>query len=112
MKKTIYNQEAVQGDVVITAIDMLPQNAKKKSYSNDRLILAEGENTGHAHAVYGDGAELWEDARNKDLYLVALKEVQVIHEEHRPVIIAPGTYKVFIVEEYDYFLEETRKVVD
>ena len=107
-----YKQEAVQGDVIITLIKELPEGLRKVKRKNDRLILAEGEHTGHAHAIDALDAELWEDPKNKELYLRVTDEVRVTHQEHKPVAIAEGIYKVSIVNEYDYFLEEARKVVD
>lgn len=106
-----YKQEAVQGDVIVTCCKM-PVGLKKVLPKNGRFILAEGESTGHAHAIDIRDAILWEDPKNKDLYLQALKDVTITHEEHAPSTIQPGTYKISIVREYDYFLEESRKVVD
>ena len=107
-----HGQEAVQGDVVISRSNVNLKGMERVPCQNGRLILAKGESTGHAHSINDTDAELWQDPRNQNLYLVAKKEVTLTHEEHAPVTITVGIYTVGIVQEYDYFLEETRNVVD
>lgn len=102
----------VQGDVFLIRVEDRPNGLNTVSRENGKLILAEGEATGHHHAIADTEAELWQDPKNEVLYLEATKEVTLTHQEHKPITIAPGNYKVGIVQEYDYFLEEARKVVD
>ena len=40
-----------QGDVLIESVEAIPPNALPRARRNGRHILAEGEATGHAHAV-------------------------------------------------------------
>jgi hypothetical protein len=53
---------------------------------------------------------LWRDAAT--LYLVAPTGTTILHEEHHPVHLPVGTYRVEIVREYDYFADMARRVVD
>lgn len=98
----------VQGDVFLVPCEM-PENVVSIP-KKGKLILAEGEATGHAHTIENSHASLWQDSET--LYLSATAEVTLHHQEHRAITIPAGNYKVGIVQEYDYFLEETRKVVD
>lgn len=100
-----------QGDVLMTAVEAVPQEAKKAEPRNGRYILADGEATGHAHAVEVTPAvEMFE--HGNDLYLSASKPVTVTHEEHNAITIDPGVYKIGKVLEYDHFEEEAREVID
>lgn len=99
----------VQGDVYFTAAKEIPKGAKEKEKSQRGFVIAEGEATGHAHVV-DDDVKLYE--KNGVLYLKTEKEVEVRHEEHRPVTIGKGIWRVGIVREYDPFAEEARQVRD
>ena len=96
----------VQGDVFLTPAT-IPAGATKRP---DR-ILARGEATGHSHALAEtDDAELFES--DGVLYLRVTQASAVQHEEHARVLVPPGEWKVGVVQEYDPFLEEARKVRD
>ena len=99
----------VQGDVFFTKTKKLPEGAKARKQNKRGFVIAEGESTGHAHVV-DDDIELYE--KKGVLYLKTEKEVQVQHEEHKPVTIGKGIWKVGIVREYDPFKEEERPVED
>jgi hypothetical protein len=60
--------------------------------------------------VIHDDIELYE--KDSVLFIKTEKTVEVRHEEHRPVTLDPGIWKVGIVREYDPFLEEIRMVKD
>ena len=99
------------GDVLIKRIDKLPENIKPVERNNGRFIVAEGEATGHHHAIVDKGCQLYE--LNNELYLdVTSDTVTITHEEHKAIPIPTGIYKIGIVREYDYFQEMERKVVD
>lgn len=100
-----------QGDVLLKKINEIPGGARPVAPPDGRLILAEGEVTGHAHAIQvQEGVDLMTLA--DALFLKVGVPVTVTHEEHNPVTIAPGTYQVEIVREYDHFAEEAQRVVD
>jgi hypothetical protein len=105
-----------QGDVLIKTDEdlVLPADAKPVEPKGGRLILAEGEATGHAHAIEAcDEAQLFcTPAGELFLQVTGEKPVTVKHEEHKAVEVPPGTYFIDIVQEYDYFEDEARKVED
>jgi hypothetical protein len=98
-----------QGDVIIES-SKIPANAKQKQVKN-RVILAEGETTGHAHAISDiDNCQLFET--DTEMYLRVVSEVALVHEEHHKQTIPPGEYKIRKVQEYDHFAKEARNVQD
>jgi hypothetical protein len=90
---------------------MLPEGTKRVPPKNGRVILAEGEAHGHAHAIEQiDDCELYE--KDGTLYLSIKKPVTLTHEEHLPQTLEPGIIEVGIVVEYDYFADMIRPVID
>lgn len=101
-----------QGDVLIHRITHLP-NGTAAVPTTGRHVLAEGENTGHAHAIAPQaGVRLY--SLDEILYLVNETDeaITVTHEEHKPVQVPPGVYKIGIVREYDYLAQEAVPVRD
>ena len=99
----------VQGDVFFSKVRAIPQSVTRVSRSERGYIIAKGEATGHAHVI-DDDIELYE--KDGVLFVKTENTVEVRHEEHRPVTLDPGIWKVGIVREYDPFLEEIRMVKD
>lgn len=105
-----------QGDVLLVPIEKLPEGAKKVRRGRRGLVLAEGEATGHAHAIVDEGASLYELVDASDVeemrqrFLRVDQEVAVVHEEHGTVTPAPGDYEVRIQREYHP--EKIRQVAD
>lgn len=99
-----------QGDVLIREIIRIPTGAIPVPKRNGRLILAGGEITGHHHAIVGEGAKLFE--LKGELYMEATLPVTVTHEEHKTLPIPPGKYHIGRVQEYDYYRELERRVID
>ncbi|MCA0423570.1 MAG: hypothetical protein LCH61_09640 [Proteobacteria bacterium] len=84
----------------------------------DPVILAEGEVTGHHHALYG-GAVLFRDdalarAVPSDLYIGSLKieggQACLTHPEHDTITLDPGHYEVR--RQREYHAGEARRVQD
>ena len=73
-------------------------------------VLAEGEVTGHSHRATAPSAEVWDEGGA--VTLSAPKGTDVVHEEHGRITLPPGEYDRLIVQEYDPFAEEARRVVD
>jgi hypothetical protein len=84
------------GDVLIAATERIPGSAKKRP----RCVLAEGEITGHSHCIAEAGAaELF--SLGNELYLsVVAEQATVVHEEHAPIHLPRGTYRVWRQREY------------
>ena len=98
-----------QGDVLLIKLDRIP-NAAKEHKKKDRIVLAYGERTGHAHALstqtataYSDGDDLFVDTQNGTI---------LVHEEHTPLLIRAGQYRVIKQKEYVHKELETQELTD
>jgi uncharacterized protein (DUF885 family) len=104
-----------QGDVLLLQVAALPSHCTMLSAEGNRLVLAFGEVTGHAHAIYDHHADdaataeiasnlataaiaraqakarLWKGP-NGDRYLEVTVAVTLRHEEHTQHQIPPGIY--------------------
>ncbi len=89
-----------QGDVLLIPVDRVPKDVSVAE-SASRLVLAEGEATGHAHAVLADEAQLAE-ALDGSLYLLVGGQGSpaLVHEEHDTIPLSPGSYEVRRQREY------------
>lgn len=109
MKKTKQKQieskfQARQGDVWIERVDDAPpDDAKLVPKDRGRVVLAYGEQTGHAHAFASKAsAQLF---RKDDEALTAYLVIEGVpatlrHEEHAAIELPPGNYKITIQREY------------
>jgi len=97
-----------QGDVLVRPIQKLPDGVKKSKVK--RVVLAEGEVTGHCHEILDvENVELLQDA-DGNLYLDVKEPAELTHQEHSTITIPPGTYE--IVRQREYSPEEIRRVAD
>jgi len=100
------------GDVLVFRINALPQGLKRQAPKDGRIVLAEGEATGHAHVIAAlEDCDLYAD-EDGILYLEVRAEVDLTHEEHATQTIAPGVYRVDRVREVDPFENEIHAVRD
>lgn len=102
-----------QGDVLLIPVDTIPEGAKPVARdTRGRLVLAEGEVTGHAHAILDETAELVTADEAAELYLLVhgTDPVDLLHEEHATIQVPPGQYERRILREYAP--EEIRQVAD
>jgi hypothetical protein len=78
------------------------------------VVLAEGEITGHYHAIEEEGGVALMEAPDGKRFVVnsGKKPVVLTHQEHHPVTVAPGSYQIGIVREKDWFQDMVRNVVD
>lgn len=121
------NTQFRQGDVLLVKVDEQVDKAKACLVARDsgRVVLAYGEVTGHAHAIFSPDVELFEetlpesrlqqDARELqnvlgNRWLVVTKPAELVHEEHGTIALDPGTYKVIRQKEYDPIRD--RQVLD
>ncbi|WP_436532438.1 hypothetical protein [Actinoplanes sp. HUAS TT8] len=92
-----------QGDVLIIPIPQgsLPANAPVPRDRRGRMVLARGEATGHAHVVGGPGVQLLADLDDPELmFLDVPTHARVSHEEHGPIPLPGGHYRVVRQREY------------
>lgn len=101
-----------QGDVTfvpqeVTLSDKLEQH-------NGSFVLAYGEKSGHRHVITVERPESMKIQKIGDeMYFIFLSEPGTItHEEHKPIVLEPGTYRVGKERELDHFMKAIRRVVD
>ncbi len=87
-----------QGDVLLVPVDEIPEAATVVPRDQGRVILAYGEATGHAHAFEAFAATLLQDEDRRYLHL--RDAAPLVHEEHAPITVAPGSYRVVIQREF------------
>ena len=115
-----------QGDVLLLKVTEEEFNRArnlnhKTSTHINRAVLAEGEATGHYHAIYMEdmledaGVTLCKDSqydRQNRGVIVTGAPVELKHEEHDTITLEPGFYLQRIVKEYDHISGITRRVAD
>jgi hypothetical protein len=96
-----------QGDIVLIPITkrQIPKGLATVDRDNrGRIVLAEGETTGHAHAILENPATLFRQAdldEMADRFLAVEKEgVELVHEEHGTIKLDKGNYIVRHKREY------------
>ncbi|NOK57954.1 MAG: hypothetical protein GFH27_549287n258 [Chloroflexi bacterium AL-W] len=101
-----------QGDVLLTEA-RLPEGEVREIArdSNDKLVLAYGEVTGHHHFIAEPDAKLVQ-VINGDRYLRVDAPVFMRHEEHAPIPLQPGIFRVVIQREYVPGPVQYREVAD
>lgn len=87
-----------QGDVLLVAVEAIPADAQAEP-RRDRIVLAEGEATGHAHAVRERDARTY--VHEGQRYLLAKSVAQLLHEEHAPIEVPPGAWRIVLQREYE-----------
>ncbi len=102
-----------QGDVLLQQVSGIPQGAVR-ARQQGKLVVARGEQTGHSHIIDSDKATLWSLTKNgaTEPYLEVQAPVTIVHDEHKPLPIPPGIYRVGRVKEFDYFEEMERRILD
>jgi hypothetical protein len=106
------NKFVHQGDITFIPVvkDSIMGNAEKHDGS---FIVGYGEATGHHHKVTVANPADMEVIKVADGYILRLKsEATVTHQEHKPIRLAPGTYRVGHEREFDHFSLIARKVID
>jgi hypothetical protein len=103
-----------QGDVIVQRVSDLPAGATLEKDAN-KVVLAYGEVTGHHHRfddVLADPqsprVRLW--SAGAERYIQVLEASALTHEEHAPITLEPGVYKVTIQRQYSP--EAIRHVTD
>lgn len=103
----------MHGDVCIFSEDKKPPGFDAMVDVKD-ACLAYGEATGHAHKIFGNPEDftIKEDPKTKERHLLVVRDVVLKHQEHKPVVIPPGQYRIGIQREYDPYSKHIRQVVD
>ena len=95
-----------QGDVLLREVSELPAGVKRIKTAG-RVILAEGEATGHNHTL-PETAELYE--LDGKMWIVVPEASELVHQEHDAIQVMPGTY--WIVRQREYTPAAIRRVSD
>ncbi len=108
-----------QGDLLIERVEDVPPSGTLLSPASDgAAVLAEGEATGHRHAIY-DRVTMFRDdglARDipEDLYVGHVRvdgpSARLMHDEHDAITLPRGTYRVRRQRELDP--RDARLVID
>ncbi len=102
------NLQYRQGDVLLMKVDRIPLEAAEQPSDGARVVLAYGEVTGHAHAIEAMTATIFKTAENE--YIRVLPGAVLRHEEHAPLTIEPGCYR--IIHQREYEPQSWRRVLD
>ncbi len=89
-EKKIYRQ----GDILFKKIENFPLDIASKPDN----VIAEGEVSGHYHLL--NSGALYEVLNSEDLYLKAGEKTKITHNEHLPIKLSPGNYKIIRQREY------------
>jgi hypothetical protein len=106
--------QARQGDIFVEQIQQLPEplvSAPASLYSGDPVhVLAEGEATGHAHRIAaGPGIEWFIGGPGSTVgWLRLARHALLEHDEHAPLPLSAGCYRVVRQRRYDPRSEEVR----
>ncbi len=84
------------GDVLIAPIAEIPSDATPRHGA----VVALGEITGHSHRFANpQSVALWQRADSLFVAVTAASAT-IIHEEHQPITLPQGTYRVWMQREY------------
>ena len=92
MKQAPYRQ----GDILLVPVEHLPGSLNEVPRQNGRIVLAEGEATGHLHAIEAPEATFLarDIAEIEGRFLVVDAEVRLTHPEHGTAMLEPGVYEL------------------
>lgn len=99
-----------QGDLLIERVsDVKPSGSIKTAEADQGHVLAEGEVTGHFHAIHNHVVFFRDDGLARDipanLYIghirVGAEPAHLDHDEHATIMLGEGTYRVRRQRELD-----------
>lgn len=108
MKNKIVNNQGRQGDVLVQRVSELPKGLTKQKPEQGKIILAHGEVTNHMHSIDFDKADWWKNGG--DQFINVSAPVEIIHQEHAPVPLSRGMFRV--VRQKEYTPQAIRNVAD
>lgn len=97
-----------QGDVLLVEIKSIPEGTTEVECKGGRVVLAEGESTGHAHVMATRNIVV--SSVGTTLFLRVLHDTLLKHEEHKEINVRTGNYRV--VRQREYSPEGIRNVAD
>ena len=106
-----------QGDILIIEVDEIPKDAAEMKRDNmGRIVLADGEATGHSHVIRNKQVKAYQTATA--IYLAVMQQTMVEHltrenkptTEHDGIPLTPGNKMV--VRQFEYTPKGLRRVED
>lgn len=95
------------GDVLIAKVDAMPDEVQ----AAEGATVAYGEITGHSHRfAQPNRVELFNGMDGLLYVRVVDDEATLVHEEHDPIVIPQGVYRVW--QQREYTPKAVRRVVD
>jgi hypothetical protein len=94
------------GDVLVAVIDEIPADAKQLEH----VILAHGEVTGHMHRIADPKTAILYETNGLMFVKVIADKATLVHEEHKPIELTRGSYRVW--QQREYTPEAIRTVMD
>ena len=94
-------QQYRQGDVLLCAIGRIPSRTVRVPREENRVVVARGELTGHAHAFAKRARLLREKHGRRSFLVIGAGGAELSHEEHAPILVPAGHYELRRQREYD-----------
>ena len=82
-----------QGDLLFVPVSRIPDKANRRSAEAGRYVLALGEATGHNHTITAERVEVY-DAAEAVFIKIMDAPAEVVHQEHAPTVLEPGTWQM------------------
>ena len=109
-----------QGDVILTLTDNIPSSQHNTVDCDNKVIIAEGEGTGHHHRFELDklapevAVQGWKKHWDKFPTMIQITggSATLYHEEHNPINLPGGVYQITFVREMDHISGRERRVID
>ncbi len=90
-----------QGDVLLCCVDRIPSGAKSVPIDGDRVVVAEGELTGHAHAFTAMSVRMFrQEGTSRSFLIIGKGGAWLCHQEHNPIQVPEGHYELRRQREY------------
>jgi hypothetical protein len=86
-----------QGDIYIETAESVPPTAIERPDG----VLADGEATGHRHRIENFKTAILYEDRGQLFLVVFSPKARIVHDEHQPIDLDRGTYRVWRQREYD-----------
>ncbi len=89
-----------QGDVFIQRVEEIPAAVREAPIPHG--VLVHGEVTGHSHRLEDlSTAQLFSGGAPGEMFVEVVSPIaRIVHEEHGPIALESGTYRVWRQREY------------
>ena len=88
-----------QGDVTLFPVAEPQGVVRARVIAEDRLILAEGEVSGHHHILEHPGARMVVTEAEEIFVQIMTEGAEIVHDEHGALPVMPGWYRLIQQQE-------------